>query len=138
MANKYLPYQRAWRQRNKAKVAEYNRRRRECRRNHKKRIRQQNPGMNSAAIKQYFARNPGKRNQYRAAYNARKKSLTVPLTVDEQLRIEAFYRIARNLTLGTGVKHHVDHVVPLARGGLHHPDNMQVLTAHENQTKSTK
>jgi hypothetical protein len=138
MVNKYLPYQRAWRQRNKAKVAEYNRRRREYRRKRRQRIRQQNPGMNSAELKQYFANNPGKRNQYRAAYNARKKNLTVPLTVDEQMRVESFYRIARQLTLSTGIRHHVDHVIPLAKGGLHHPDNMQVLTAHENQTKSAK
>ena len=136
MANS--PAWKSWRRKNSARVAEYNRRRRECRRAWKARQKANNPRLNSTQIHAYFEKNPGKRNAYRAAYSARKKSLTVPLTVDEQLRIEAFYRVARTLTLSTGIRHHVDHVVPLARGGLHHPDNMQVLTAHENQTKSAK
>lgn len=31
--------------------------------------------------------------------------------------------------------HHVDHIVPLSRGGLHHEDNLQYLTASENCRK---
>ena len=33
--------------------------------------------------------------------------------------------------------HHVDHIRPLAAGGVHHPDNLQVITAEENLSKSS-
>ena len=42
----------------------------------------------------------------------------------------------------TGIKYHVDHIIPLAAGviagGVHHQDNLQVITARDNQKKSTK
>jgi len=30
----------------------------------------------------------------------------------------------------------VDHVIPVAKGGLHHPDNLQIITAEDNLKKS--
>ena len=35
-------------------------------------------------------------------------------------------------------KYHVDHIIPLSKGGLHHPDNLRVITATENLRKHTK
>jgi 5-methylcytosine-specific restriction endonuclease McrA len=32
----------------------------------------------------------------------------------------------------------VDHVIPLAKGGWHHPDNLQVISARENVRKGAK
>jgi 5-methylcytosine-specific restriction endonuclease McrA len=34
--------------------------------------------------------------------------------------------------------YHVDHIIPLSKGGLHHPDNLQYLTAEENLKKGSK
>ena len=34
--------------------------------------------------------------------------------------------------------HHVDHIVALANGGLHHEDNLQYLTASENCSKGDR
>ena len=36
------------------------------------------------------------------------------------------------------VRLHVDHIVPGSKGGLHHPDNLQILTASENCKKKDK
>lgn len=33
---------------------------------------------------------------------------------------------------------HVDHIVPISRGGRHHPDNLQYLPAEVNQRKHTR
>lgn len=35
----------------------------------------------------------------------------------------------------TGVAHHIDHIIPIASGGTHTKENLQVLTAQENITK---
>jgi hypothetical protein len=71
----------------------------------------------------------------KAARRARKKAATVPLTKEENARIRAFYAEASRLTKETGVKHQVDHTLPLVRGGLHHPNNMQVVTEAYNASK---
>ena len=60
------------------------------------------------------------------------------LTPDEQVRLYKIYETRYYLTESTGVMHHVDHIVPISKKGLHHPDNLQVLTAAENCKKRDK
>lgn len=71
-------------------------------------------------------------------YRAKKYSDAAVLTQEEHERILTIYKECAKLTEETGVQHHVDHIHPISKGGKHHPDNLQILTAVENIRKSNK
>lgn len=85
----------------------------------------------------------------KAVVNARtmeyhiKKVSSTPNWLNDSMRndIRRCYAEACELTKTTGVKHHVDHIIPI-RGknvcGLHVPWNLRVITAAENVRKSNK
>ncbi|MCP4763387.1 MAG: HNH endonuclease [archaeon] len=69
----------------------------------------------------------------------RRAKIKNAITDDADLElIKEFYTDARNLTEQTGIPHEVDHIIPLSKDGLHHQDNLQVLTAKENRQKHNK
>ena len=94
--------------------------------------------------------NPEKTQQYRAKERQRpeikaavaeatrrrrhQKNL-IHLTEGEKMFLNSYYLQAAELTEQTGVPHEVDHVIPLVKGGLHAPWNLQVLTRFENRSK---
>lgn len=92
-----------------------------------------------ARKRQYRLETPDKQAALCRNYQARKLN-AMPSWADLE-EIESIYLKARKMTKSTGIKHHVDHVIPL-RGklvcGLHVHGNMQVLTAFENQSKGNK
>ena len=71
-------------------------------------------------------------------YNDLKRAQTPTLPEEEKRQVLAAYAMARYKTEETGIEYHVDHIVPISRGGLHKPDNLRVITAKENLMKGAK
>lgn len=95
-----------------------------------------------AASRLFHARHPDRTLANSRRYQAKKRGACPQwLTSEEHEQIKGFYAEARRMTKLTGVKHVVDHIVPL-RGetvcGLHVPWNLQILTELENLKKGNK
>jgi 5-methylcytosine-specific restriction endonuclease McrA len=93
------------------------------------------------ANKKYYHNNPSvkiKRSSQRASRRVKIASHKRDLSKEELDKIYKIYERSRMLTEMTGIQHHVDHIVPISKGGLHHPDNLQILTAEENLKKGAK
>ena len=57
------------------------------------------------------------------------------LTKTQEIMIKHYYAHASRVSSKLGIEFHVDHIVPLSLGGLHHPSNLQVVPARWNMRK---
>jgi len=95
--------------------------------------REKNREKTRAAETRYRKKNLGK---YAAKEHRRRaQKRTTLLTRSERAAVSALYRKAQEMTLRFGEPYHVDHIKPLAKGGAHHPSNLQILRRSENLVK---
>jgi 5-methylcytosine-specific restriction endonuclease McrA len=92
--------------------------------------------------KDHKERNP---DYYKSLVSSRRRRfrLATPkwLTTEHKMEIRLKYRLAIELSRRTGVRHAVDHIIPLQGEevcGLHVPWNLEVITQDENLKKSNK
>lgn len=70
-------------------------------------------------------------NDVAARRRANMRSASVELTEEEKKCITDMY-------LNCPKGYEVDHIIPISKGGKHHPDNLQYLTVTENRKKYNK
>lgn len=88
--------------------------------------------------KAYYAANPAKKKVLKVRRRARERGAVALLTPEEARRVEDVYADARRRTAESGRQWDVHHIVPLSRGGAHHPDNLEVAPAEINNAIGDK
>jgi hypothetical protein len=149
----------AWREANREKVAAVHKawlERNEDRvRKNKNAWRKKNQEKAYASTKKWVNNNREKHNLYRKKWyrsetgrisaaqkhrnrRARENKAFVHLTKNEKERIVLLENTRLELQKETGQVYHIDHILPLAHGGIHHPINMRILGINENSSKNDK
>lgn len=103
------------------------------------RWRYNNRGIVAKNSMKHYVSNRGQHNARTAKYRSAKLQAT-PSWYENSL-IRQLYTQARFLTDSTHISHQVDHIVPLQGElvcGLHCIDNLQIITASDNKSKSNK
>jgi hypothetical protein len=98
----------------------------------------ENPKKACDRSKRWHRKNPHVMIAVGAKYRASKKNQTPELSKWETETIKEIYKSCKRLSDCTGIKFHVDHIIPISKGGIHHPFNLQILPARINIQKSNK
>lgn len=96
---------------------------------------------NKEYAQQYQAEYRANNSEKFTAKSAKRRALlkgAIPEDISGQdvTQMEHLYKYAQALTEFSGVPHHVDHIVPLSKGGQHHPSNLRITTATYNEIKN--
>jgi hypothetical protein len=73
---------------------------------------------------------------HREKRRALERHANVPLNEREEGVVRQIYAYRLRLQDKLGIPFHVDHIVPLSKGGIHHPLNLQVVPAKWNLSKN--
>jgi len=136
-----------WRAANPEKVKEMNKdahaKRKEVRNAESREYRAANLEKMRELGRKWAKDNAGKMLQTNAARRAAKHR-AIPIWAKEEFDsfvVKEMYDLAVRRTISTGVKHHVDHIVPLRSDvvcGLHCAANLRVITETENFSKGNR
>ena len=68
----------------------------------------------------------------------KKKNSSIYLTANEKEKILLLERTRQEIQTETGRAYHIDHILPISHGGIHHPMNLRILDGAENSSKCNK
>jgi hypothetical protein len=117
----------AWRERN-----------RERKKAKEKAWRERNRERKAATVKAWAERNPERVIEKNRRRRCRVKNSSIHLTANENQQLLILERSRQELQRETGRAYHIDHILPLSHGGLHHPINLRILEGAENISKRDK
>ena len=88
--------------------------------------------------KAYRERNREQTTERNRIKRCRKRNATIRLTANEKEKIFSIERTRQQLQKETGVEYHIDHILPIVHGGIHHPVNLRIIDGRENLSKQDK
>ncbi|MGO4526805.1 HNH endonuclease [Microvirga sp. 2MCAF35] len=94
--------------------------------------------MRRKQMRNYRLKNADASVAWSAWNSARSRGARVPegaVIADVVRSTIPLYCEARELSKATGIRHEVDHILPIQRGGLHSPENLQVVRRSFNAAK---
>ena len=122
----------------KARDKRYRERNRERRATNSKDWRERNPERVTVNKRLWRERNPEFGIEYTRRRRASKRNAFVPLTTNEKAKLLILERTRQELQTETGRAYHLDHILPISHGGIHHPMNLRILDGGENNSKWNK
>ena len=132
----------AYRERNPEKIVSKNKTYRERNREREaakcKAWRGRNPERVKVNKRLWRERNPEFGTEYTRRRRASKRNAFVPLTANEKAKLLILERTRQELQTETGRAYHLDHILPISHGGIHHPMNLRILDGAENSSKCNK
>jgi 5-methylcytosine-specific restriction endonuclease McrA len=99
---------------------------------------QLNPEKVKKAQHNYYLNNKAQRRAYTKAREAGLAKAYSTLPDTHKGIVKGIYEASQRISKCLGVTFHVDHIVPISKGGQHTPDNLQIVPAKWNLQKSNK
>lgn len=99
---------------------------------------QRNPERYKEFQRKYNSSVPEKKRKQAAIRRCKKKNQSPILNENQKKIVECLYKQAIRLTKRFGFQFEVDHILPLAKGGLHEPANLQVVPMKINRSKGSR
>lgn len=138
-------YRSRTRQRSRESAPKYREENRERINARRRELRAQDPERYREQKRRYYKENPeqvSRRNAYSSMsdrYRRQVRKTTSKLFPGQQPLVQAVYRLRDQLKAVLGIELHVDHIIPVKgkyRCGLHCYENLRIITASENFSKS--
>jgi hypothetical protein len=132
----------AWRDRNRERRATTDKAWRERNRERKAAIdnawRERNRERMATTVKAWAERNRERVVEYNRRRRCRVRNSSIHLTANENQQLLILERTRQELQRETGREYHIDHILPIVHGGIHHPINLRILEGEENLSKKAK
>lgn len=97
-------------------------------------FRDKHPDKSRDYSKRYYANNQHACAERGRKYRARKMGATCETHRPEVAA--CMYEISSRISNCIGIRFHVDHILPLSKGGRHHHDNLQIIPSRWNLRKN--
>jgi hypothetical protein len=117
----------AWLERNRERKATTN-----------KAWRERNRERRAITSKAWRERNRDLDHELKRRRRCKQKNASIPLTANEKEKMLLLERTRQQLQSETGREYHIDHILPINHGGIHHPVNLRILDGRENVAKQDK
>jgi hypothetical protein len=135
-------YRLKYKEKNSHKISEGNKRYREKNvekmRSYFQQYRQKNAKKIADRLKRYNEKYPEIGMESKAKNRAKRRDAAKFLTNVQKKINRQFFLMAKRLKRCSNMNWHVDHIIPISRGGLHVPSNLMVMPAKLNLRKSAR